>query len=59
MAYPGDPSKAVLLRRVEAAGVPARVRVLLDVPARVRVLLDVRAGSDHYQMSHLKSGDGI
>jgi len=49
----------VLLRRVEAAGVPARVRVLLDVPARVRVLLDVRAGSDHYQMSHLKSGDGI
>ncbi len=49
LAYPGNPRTAVLLRRIEAAGAPARVRVLLDP----------QADFGHHQMSRLKSGDGV
>jgi hypothetical protein len=46
LAYPGDAGTAVLLRRVEAT----------DVPARVRVQLDVRAGFGRHKMTHLEHG---
>ncbi len=46
LAYPGDGSTAVLLRRVEAT----------DTPARVRVQLDVRAGFGRHKMTHLERG---
>ncbi len=46
LAYPGDTGTAVLLRRVEAA----------DVPAQVRVALDVRAGFGRHKMTHLEQG---
>ena len=46
LAYPGDAGTAVLLRRVEA----------IDIPARVRVQLDVRAGFGRHKMTHLERG---
>jgi GH15 family glucan-1,4-alpha-glucosidase len=46
LAYPGQAGTAVLLRRVEAT----------DVPARVRVQLDVRAGFGRHAMTHLRRG---
>jgi len=46
LAYPGDAGTAVLLRRVQAT----------DVPARVRVQLDVRAGFGRHKMTHLERG---
>jgi len=49
LAYPGDPTTAVLLRRVEA----------VKAPARVRVLLDMRAGFGRHRMTGLHLGDGI
>jgi hypothetical protein len=47
LAYPGDAGTAVLLRRVEAA----------DVPARVRVILDARAGFGRHKMTRLNRDD--
>ncbi|MEP7024966.1 MAG: glycoside hydrolase family 15 protein [Actinomycetota bacterium] len=49
LAYPGDPGTVVLLRRIEASGAPARVRVLLDA----------QADFGHYQMTRLKSDGGV
>jgi alpha,alpha-trehalase len=46
LAYPGDAGTAVLLRRVQAT----------DVPARVRVRLDVRAGFGRHKMTYLERG---
>jgi GH15 family glucan-1,4-alpha-glucosidase len=46
LAYPADAGTAVLLRRVEA----------LHIPARLRVLLDVRAGFGRHKMTHLTRG---
>jgi GH15 family glucan-1,4-alpha-glucosidase len=47
LAYPGDVGTAVLLRRVQAT----------DVAARVRVQLDVRAGFGRHKMTHLEHGE--
>jgi GH15 family glucan-1,4-alpha-glucosidase len=46
LAYPGDAGTAVLLRRIEAT----------DIPARVLVQLDVRAGFGRHKMTHLEHG---
>ena len=46
LAYPGGAGTAVLLRRIQA----------IDIPARVRVRLDVRAGFGRHAMTHLKCG---
>jgi hypothetical protein len=49
LAYPGDAGTVVLLRRVEA----------VDVPARVRVTLDARAGFGRHKMSRLNRDDAV
>jgi alpha,alpha-trehalase len=46
LAYPGDAGTAVLLRRIQA----------IDIPARVRVRLDVRAGFGRHAMTSLECG---
>ncbi len=46
LAYPGDPGTVVLLRRVEA----------VDIPARVRVILDAQAGFGRHKMTRLHRG---
>jgi hypothetical protein len=43
LAFPGDPGKAVLLRRI----------LPVDTDAHVRVLLDVRAGFGHHRLAGL------
>ena len=49
LAYPGDAETAVLLRRVEADGSRARLRVQLDL----------RAGFGRHAMTRLKNDDGV
>ncbi len=49
LAFPGDPHRAVLLRRVLA----------VEGDARVRIALDVRTGFGRYQMSDVKCDDGV
>lgn len=49
LAFPGDPHKAVLLRRIEA----------VDGPANVTVELDVRSGYGTEEMQDLRVRDGI
>ena len=48
LAYPGDPHRAILLRRIRAA----------KGPAEVRVVVDVRAGFGHHAMSRLRRDGG-
>ncbi|MDQ4491241.1 glycoside hydrolase family 15 protein [Sinomonas sp. ASV486] len=48
LAHPGDPHRAVLLRRVRA----------VDGPAEVRVVVDVRAGFGRHRMTSLHEDDG-
>lgn len=49
LAYPGDPHRAILLRRVLA----------VQGAADVRVVVDVRAGFGHHRMGRLRKDDGI
>jgi len=49
LAFPGDPHRAVVLRRVMA----------VDGDARVRVLLDARAGYGRHVFGHLDRAGGI
>lgn len=49
LAYPGDPVRAVLLRRIQA----------VLGPASVRVTVDARANFGKHKMSRLSSEDGI
>ena len=49
LAFPGDPHRAVILRRV----------VAVSGHATVRVVLDVRAGFGHVPMDELHCDDGI
>lgn len=49
LAFPGDPHTAVVLRRISA----------LDVPARMRIALDVRADFGTAPMSQLRCRDGV
>ncbi|RPE37144.1 glycoside hydrolase family 15 protein [Kitasatospora cineracea] len=49
LAFPGDPDRAVLLRRITA----------VDGDARVRVVLDPRAGFGRHGSHHLKLNDGV
>ncbi|MGI8869177.1 MAG: glycoside hydrolase family 15 protein [Mycobacteriales bacterium] len=49
LAFPGEPGRAVVLRRIIAA----------DGPARVRVLLDPRAGFGHHRPRSLSCADGV
>ena len=48
LAFPADPHRVVILRRIEA----------VDGPARMHVLLDVRAGFGRGKMTGLSRGDG-
>ena len=47
LAFPGEPGRAVVLRRIRA----------VDGPARVRVVLDARAGFGAHRTSSLRRGD--
>jgi hypothetical protein len=49
LAFPGEPGKAVLLRRL----------VAVDGESRVRVLLDARAGFGKHRMTSLSRDDGV
>ncbi|MGH3622128.1 MAG: glycoside hydrolase family 15 protein [Sciscionella sp.] len=49
LAFPGEPERAVLLRRIEAC----------DGPARVRVYLDLRAGFGRHGTSSLVKEGGV
>jgi GH15 family glucan-1,4-alpha-glucosidase len=49
LAYPGDPHRAILLRRVLA----------VQGAADVRVVVDVRAGFGHHRMGRLRKDEGI
>jgi hypothetical protein len=49
LAFPGDPNRAVVLRRISA----------LNKPVRMRIALDVRAGFGAEPMGDLSCGDGV
>ncbi|WP_344300823.1 glycoside hydrolase family 15 protein [Sinomonas flava] len=49
LAYPGDPHRAILLRRIRA----------VQGAAEVRVAVDVRAGFGHHRMGRLRRDDGV
>ncbi|OCB63235.1 glycoside hydrolase [Mycobacterium malmoense] len=49
LAFPGDPHRAVVLRRISA----------LNKPVRMRIALDVRAGYGAEPMGDLSCGDGV
>lgn len=49
LAFPGDPSKAVVLRRISA----------LDRPTRMRIALDLRADFGEQRMRELSLDDGV
>ncbi|MGN6404496.1 glycoside hydrolase family 15 protein [Sinomonas sp.] len=49
LAYPGDPHRAILLRRIRA----------VEGTAEVRVVVDVRAGFGHHAMGRLREDEGI
>jgi alpha,alpha-trehalase len=49
LAFPGDPDRAVVLRRIIAA----------KGDARVRVLLDARAGFGEHPLAHLTRREGV
>ncbi|KHL05536.1 glycoside hydrolase family 15 protein [Sinomonas humi] len=49
LAYPGEPHRAILLRRIRAA----------QGPAEVEVRLDVRAEYGHHAMNRMREEDGV
>lgn len=49
LAYPGDPHRAVLMRRIIAT----------EGDAQVEVILDVRANFGKHRMTHIAKNDGI
>ncbi|MCE5291970.1 MAG: glycoside hydrolase family 15 protein [Nocardiaceae bacterium] len=49
LAYPGDPRRAVLMRRIIAT----------EGDAQVEVILDVRANFGKHRMTHIAKNDGI